>query len=251
MARYEQTQNIDEPLAMLRSSATSYFNADGLGTVTSLANGAGALAQTYTFDSFGKQTASSGSLINPFQYTGRELDSETGLYYDRARYNDPSTGRFANEDPLEGGGGPNFYGYVFNNPTDLVDPFGLYPGAPAIPFPWTWPWKPILPSIPWEGVVGVAGRTVAVGAAVIYELTIGAKPFAIDDSRAIPKPTPPCDKNKHDCDKEWADAYEMCRELLARPHPPRAMTGGYTDLANCARGLVSEECGGNPVGGKK
>jgi len=92
---------------------------------------------------------------------------------------------------------------------------------------------------------------VAVGAAVIYELTIGAKPFAIDDSRAIPKPTPPCDKNKHDCDKEWADAYEMCRELLARPHPPRAMTGGYTDLANCARGLVSEECGGNPVGGKK
>ena len=41
----------------------------------------GAVAQTYTFDSFGKQTASSGSLVNPFQYTGRGLDPETGLYY--------------------------------------------------------------------------------------------------------------------------------------------------------------------------
>jgi hypothetical protein len=51
VARYEQTQNVDEPLAMLRSSATSYYNADGLGTVTSLANGSGTLTQSYTYDS--------------------------------------------------------------------------------------------------------------------------------------------------------------------------------------------------------
>ncbi len=89
VARYAQGQNIDEPLAMLRSATTSYYHADGLGSVTSLSNSAGALAQSYTFDSFGKQTASSGSLVNPFQYTGRESDSETGLYYYRARYYDP------------------------------------------------------------------------------------------------------------------------------------------------------------------
>jgi len=76
VARYSQTQNIDEPLAMLRSAATSYYHADGLGSVTSLSNAAGALAQTYTFDSFGKLTASSGSLTNPFQFTSRELDTE-------------------------------------------------------------------------------------------------------------------------------------------------------------------------------
>jgi hypothetical protein len=58
VARYPQGLNIDEPLAMLRSSATSFFNADGLGSITSLTNAAGSLAQTYTFDSFGKQTAS-------------------------------------------------------------------------------------------------------------------------------------------------------------------------------------------------
>jgi hypothetical protein len=51
---------------------TRYCEADGLGTVTSLSNTSGALAQTYTFDSFGKQTASSGSLTNPIQSTARK-----------------------------------------------------------------------------------------------------------------------------------------------------------------------------------
>ena len=77
-----------------------------------LTNGAGALAQTYTFDSFEKQTASSGSLVNQFQYTGRESDSETGLYYYRARYYDASMGRFLNEDPVQFKGGIDFYSYV-------------------------------------------------------------------------------------------------------------------------------------------
>src|SRR6267378_712819 len=111
VARYALTQNIDEPLAMLRSATTSYYHADGLGSVTSLSNAAGALAQTYTFDSFGNLTASSGSLTNPFQYTSRELDSETSLYYFRARYFDPNIGRFISEDPLGWDVGPNYYSY--------------------------------------------------------------------------------------------------------------------------------------------
>jgi hypothetical protein len=48
-----------------------------------------------------------------------------------------------------------------------------------------------------------------------------------------------------DCDQEWKEAYEMCRDFLSRPNPPRGITGGYTNLADCARGLVSERCGGN------
>jgi RHS repeat-associated protein len=125
VSRYTQTQNIDEPLAMLRSSATSYYNADGLGSVTSLTNSSGAPAETYTYDSFGKVTASSGSLVNPFQYTGREMDAETGMYYYRARYYDPSSGRFLGEDPIGFGGGPNFYNYALGDPTNFSDPTGL------------------------------------------------------------------------------------------------------------------------------
>jgi RHS repeat-associated protein len=122
LARYTLTQTIDEPLAMLRTGTTSYYQADGLGSVTSLSNTAGAVAQTYTLDSFGNQTASSGSVINPFRYTGREFDSETNLYYYRARYYDPATGRFISEDPmfLDGNG----YAYVDNNPALKIDPTG-------------------------------------------------------------------------------------------------------------------------------
>jgi len=94
VARYAQGLNIDEPLAMLRSGATSYYQADGLDSITSLSNGAGSLAQTCAYDSFGKRTSSSGSLTNPFQYTAREFDAETNLQYSRARYYDPAPGRF-------------------------------------------------------------------------------------------------------------------------------------------------------------
>jgi RHS repeat-associated protein len=126
VARYSQNINVmDEPLAMLRSGATSYYHADGLSSITSLSNGAGSLAQTYGYDSFGKHTSSSGSLTNPFQYTARELDSETGLYHYRARYYDPAAGRFISADPIGFfSGGVNFYSYVGDSPIDLVDPSG-------------------------------------------------------------------------------------------------------------------------------
>jgi len=97
----------------------------GLGSVTSLSNAAGALAQTYTYDSFGNVTASSGSLTNPFRYTGRDFDTETNLQFSRARYYDPNAGRFLSEDPMRFKAGINFYQYVKNNAANLADPYGL------------------------------------------------------------------------------------------------------------------------------
>ena len=99
LAGYTQTQNIDEPLAELRGSTTDYYEADALGSITSLSNSTGTLANTDIFDSFGNVTNSTGTLRNPFQYTGREFDAETGVYYYRARYYDPTAGRFLSEDP--------------------------------------------------------------------------------------------------------------------------------------------------------
>jgi RHS repeat-associated protein len=125
VARYTQAENIDEPLAMLRSGTPSYYEQDGLGSTTSLSNAVGAVVQAYTFDSFGSTTASTGSLTNLFQYAGRELDSETMLYFMRARYFDPASGRFISEDPVTFLGGQNFYHYVGNNPIIFADPSGL------------------------------------------------------------------------------------------------------------------------------
>lgn len=127
VASYTQGENVDEPLAMLRGTTKSLYEADGLGSITSLSNTSGALAQTYTYDSFGNTTASSGSLANFFRYTAREFDTETGLYYNRARYYDSSVGRFVSEDPLGYSAGPNAYEYVLNSPVRLSDPSGLSP----------------------------------------------------------------------------------------------------------------------------
>jgi RHS repeat-associated protein len=128
---------------MLRGGATSYYNADGLGSITSLSNSAGALAQTYAYDSYGKQLSSTGSLTNPFQYTAREFDSETSLFYYRARYYDPQVGRFVSEDPIDFSGGSNFYRYANNGPSVITDPTGLWPwpsGANATQVGDLWDW---------------------------------------------------------------------------------------------------------------
>ena len=129
VTRYTQGSGVDEPLAMLKSGTTSYYEADGLGSVSSLSNSSGALASTYVYDSFGRLLASSGTITNPYRFTGRELDSETGVYYYRARYYDPSLGRFISEDPIQFDGGTNFYAYAGNDPLNLIDPTGLAPAC--------------------------------------------------------------------------------------------------------------------------
>ncbi len=76
------------------------------------------MAQKYTYDSFGNIIGSTGSVTNSFGFTGREFDTETNLYYYRARYYDPQTGRFISEDPAGfAESGTNVYAYVFDNPT--------------------------------------------------------------------------------------------------------------------------------------
>jgi uncharacterized protein RhaS with RHS repeats len=52
------------------------------------------------------------------------LDEETGLYYYRARYYDPASGRFLSEDPIRFNGGIDFYSYADGGPTNAIDPFG-------------------------------------------------------------------------------------------------------------------------------
>lgn len=126
LARYTQGPGIDEPLAMLRGGVTSYYLADGLGSITFVLGSGG--SARYTYGAFGNLASSTGTVTNPFRYTGREFDAETGLYYYRARYYDPQAGRFISEDPIRFHGGMNYYGYAGNGPTRFGDPFGLAPG---------------------------------------------------------------------------------------------------------------------------
>ena len=126
--RYVQGAGIDEPLAESSSAGADYYNADGLGSVTSLADGSGTPQATFVYGAFGVLKSSTGSLANEYRYTAREYDQDTGLYYYRARYYESATGRFLNEDPIGFQGGEyNFYQFVRDNPITLIDPSGLAP----------------------------------------------------------------------------------------------------------------------------
>ncbi|MFH1062623.1 MAG: FG-GAP-like repeat-containing protein [Candidatus Omnitrophota bacterium] len=122
IARYTHGPAIDEPLILDKNGQTYYYQTDGLGSVTNITDVNNQTVKTYQYDSFGNIKSTTGSLNQPFTYTGREYDSESGLYYYRARYYDPSIGRFLQEDPVWD---TNLYAYVGNNPVNYVDPDGL------------------------------------------------------------------------------------------------------------------------------
>src|SRR4030095_16172111 len=100
--------------------------ADALGSVTDITNQAGAVVQRYTYSSFGQvQSQFDAGFSQPYSFTARELDLESGLHFYRSRNYDSSVGRFVQADPLGFFAGPNFYAYVGNNPSYSIDPFGL------------------------------------------------------------------------------------------------------------------------------
>jgi len=118
---------IDEFLTRtdVAAGTTSSFLPDALGSAIALADTAGSIQTEYTYEPFGRTTATGVSSTNPFQFTGRENDG-TGLYYYRARYYHPALQRFISEDPIGFHGGDfNLYAYVANNPVNFLDPYGL------------------------------------------------------------------------------------------------------------------------------
>lgn len=114
---------------MSRGGASYYYLRDGLGSVAALTDANAALVKEYKYGVFGNVVAEPGIVENSFLYTGREWEKELGVYYYRARFYDPRTGRFMQEDPIGYLGGNNFYLYTHNNPVNLIDPSGLFDGV--------------------------------------------------------------------------------------------------------------------------
>jgi len=70
---------VDNPVAMIRGGVIYYYHKDGLGSVTEITNNTGAVVKTYKYKTFGTISAETGTLENPYTFTGREYDAETGL----------------------------------------------------------------------------------------------------------------------------------------------------------------------------
>lgn len=128
LVMYPTTQYIwgpDRVLAQINSLTNSsyYYLYNGHGDVVQIVDTDGNIVNTYDYDVWGNFLKKEETIENHFTYFGQTYDETTGLYYLRARYYDPSTGRFTQQDPAEDG--YNWYVYGNQNPNKYADIYGL------------------------------------------------------------------------------------------------------------------------------
>jgi RHS repeat-associated protein len=120
----------DDLISMARGGQTAFYHFDAVGSTRLLTDLAGAVTDTYDYDAFGTLLARTGSTDNPFLFAGQALDANTGFYYLRARFYQPSTGRFLSVDPFQGLAldPPSLHRYVYsgNDPVNRTDPSGRF-----------------------------------------------------------------------------------------------------------------------------
>ena len=110
------------------TGAALYYQHDQYGSTRLLTNQAGAVAATFSYDPYGNLTSHTGTADTPLRWNGQYQDTDTGLYYLRARYYDPSTTQFLTRDPLEALT-QDAYGYGGGNALNNSDPSGLAAGG--------------------------------------------------------------------------------------------------------------------------
>ena len=131
--------NTDELIAMtVRTGgvAQTYFAIrDHQNTVWAWADTNGMVIERYDFDAWGRvlsvtdgngNTLVASAIGNRYLFQGREYSWTTGLYYFRARWYDPVTGRWLSPDPIGISGGLNLYVAFNNDPVNVIDPLGLW-----------------------------------------------------------------------------------------------------------------------------
>ena len=129
--RYTYGLATDDVLAIRDAAGNHYYVVqDVLHSVRGLVKRDGTWVRSLRYGPYGAVIADTASASAPswelrYRWTGREYDSETGWYYFRARYFDPSVRRFVQEDPIGYGGGVNVYAYGDGAPLAGRDPSGL------------------------------------------------------------------------------------------------------------------------------
>jgi RHS repeat-associated protein len=110
-------------------SGAYYYVFDGLGSVVGLTDSSGAKVKTYAYDPYGNVTATTGSVTNPWRFASGYADASAGYIKFGARYDDPTLGRWTQEDPISGcilrPTSLNRYNYVSDEPINGTDPSGL------------------------------------------------------------------------------------------------------------------------------
>ena len=118
---------VDQVFARIGAGGgAAWLLSDHLGSVRGVTDSSGVLKDTIAYDGWGNITSESDATWGGhYKWTGRELDTETNLQYNRARYYDAKTGKWTSEDPLGfGAGDSNLYRYVYNATPVAIDPSG-------------------------------------------------------------------------------------------------------------------------------
>jgi RHS repeat-associated protein len=119
-ATYVTGIDLNSVFEVVRDGVSYYPLFDGLRSVVALTDGTGAVVGRRRYGAFGVSNVS-GTIDNGFAFTGHQYDIATGLSYARARYYDPTIGRFLSQDPEPS---INPYPYDSDDPIDKVDPSG-------------------------------------------------------------------------------------------------------------------------------
>jgi RHS repeat-associated protein len=121
-------QRISEDQPINGTWTPSFYGYDGFGSVRQLTNVSASITDTYNYDAFGNLLNSTGTTPNNYLYRGEQFDTDLGLYYLRARYYNPQTGRFLSRDPEDGTPydpkSLHKYLYAGGDPVNAVDPTG-------------------------------------------------------------------------------------------------------------------------------
>jgi RHS repeat-associated protein len=118
------------------NAGTYFYHYDGNGNVMALLNATnGAVAAQYSYGPFGELIRATGPLaqVNPFLFSTKFYDWETGFCYYGYRYYDPSGGRWLSRDPANERGGLNLYAFVANDALRQFDKLGLSVGTISAP----------------------------------------------------------------------------------------------------------------------
>ena len=106
----------------------SFYVYDGAGSVRQLTDSTGTVTDEYEYDAYGNSFTKVGATPNNYLYRGEQYDSDLALYYLRARYYNPDTGRFLSRDPLDGNAidpaSLHKYLYANGDPVNGIDPMG-------------------------------------------------------------------------------------------------------------------------------